>query len=110
MTRATLYINRDADDNLYVRYLNWNGNRWNWNYNWLDNDWNDSNPAALLATFFISLPAACWESFVYEVAHSNRRAFGQFRQSLEIEKDIFYYPTICFPTISLAESLECLLF
>jgi len=31
---------------LYVRYLYWNDDRWNWNYNWLDNDFNDNNPAA----------------------------------------------------------------
>ena len=41
---------RNADGNLYVRYLYWNGDRWNWNYNWLDNDWNDNNPAAVSAT------------------------------------------------------------
>ena len=37
---------RNANGNLYVEYLYWNGNRWNWNYNWLDNDWNSNNPAA----------------------------------------------------------------
>jgi hypothetical protein len=42
---------RDADGNLYVRYLNWNGDRWDWNYNWLDNDWNENNPSAVSATF-----------------------------------------------------------
>ena len=47
--------NRNSDGNLYVRYLYWNGDRWNWNYNWLDNDFNDNNPAALSATLFISL-------------------------------------------------------
>ena len=47
--------NRNSDGNLYVRYLYWNGDRWNWNYNWLDNDWNADNPSAALATFFISL-------------------------------------------------------
>jgi hypothetical protein len=48
--------NRNSDGNLYVRYLNWDGDRWNWNYNWLDNDWNDDNPAALLANIFVPLP------------------------------------------------------
>lgn len=37
---------RNANGNLYVEYPYWNGNRWNWNYNWLDNDWNDNEPAA----------------------------------------------------------------
>ena len=45
---------RNSDGNLYVRYLYWNDDRWNWNNNWLDNDWNDDNPAALRATLFIS--------------------------------------------------------
>ena len=42
--------NRNSDGNLYVRYLYWNGDRWNWNDNWLDNDWNDDNPVALRAS------------------------------------------------------------
>ena len=50
-----LYANRDSDGNLYVRFLYFNDGAWNRNYNWLDNDWNDNNPAALLATYFISL-------------------------------------------------------
>lgn len=48
--------NRNSDGNLYVRYLYWNDDRWNWNYNWLDNDWNVNNPAALRAIRFASLP------------------------------------------------------
>lgn len=57
---------RSADDNLYVRYLNWNGGRWDWNYNWLDNDFKDNNPAAVSATLFISL-LLLLESFVYSL-------------------------------------------
>jgi hypothetical protein len=46
-----------GDDNLYVRYINWNGDRWYTNYNWLDNDWNSNNPAAVLSrnSFHFSL-------------------------------------------------------
>ena len=44
-TEGVLHI-RNSDGNLYVRCLNWNGNRWNWNYNWLDNNFNCNNPAA----------------------------------------------------------------
>ena len=55
--------NRNRDGNLYVRYLIWNGDRWNSNFNWLDNDWNDNNPAAVDATFFISHPASAGSSF-----------------------------------------------
>ena len=68
--------NRDSDGYLYVRYLYFDDGTWNRNYNWLDNDWNGDNPAALLATYFISLPAR-WESFVFATGHSSRRAFCQ---------------------------------
>lgn len=44
---------RNSDGYLCVRYLNWNGAKWNWNNNWLDNDFNSDNPAAL-ATLSIS--------------------------------------------------------
>ena len=44
---------RNANGNLYVKYLYWNGSRWNWNYNWLDNDWNSNNPAASLANLIV---------------------------------------------------------
>ncbi len=64
-TDDTPYANRDSDGNLYVRYLYFNDGRWNSNYNWLDNDWNSDNPAALRAILFISLLAVCGESFVY---------------------------------------------
>ncbi len=56
---------RNGDDNLYVRYLYWNGDRWNWNYNWLDNDWNSNNPALVRATILISLSTLRRESFVF---------------------------------------------
>jgi hypothetical protein len=47
---------RNRDGNLYVRYLYWNGDRWNWSNNWLDNDWNGNNPVALRATLFAFSP------------------------------------------------------
>lgn len=56
--------NRNSDDNLYVRCLYWNDGQWNWSNNWLSNDFNGNNPAALLATLFISLLTISWESFV----------------------------------------------
>lgn len=46
---------RNSNGNRYVLYLYWNEGKWNWNYNWLDNDWNASNPSAVSATRFISL-------------------------------------------------------
>lgn len=58
------YANRDANGNRYVRYLYFSDGAWRSNYNWLENDWNDNNPAALRATRFISLLAFLRESFV----------------------------------------------
>jgi hypothetical protein len=49
-------ILRNPNGNRYVLYLYWNDGRWNWNANWLENDWNVNNPSAVLATLFISLP------------------------------------------------------
>ena len=46
---------RNPNGNRYVLYLYWNDGQWNWNYNWLENDWNVNNPSAVLATIFISL-------------------------------------------------------
>ena len=43
-------ILRNPNGNRYVLYLIWNGNEWNWNYNWLDNDWNADNLSAGVAT------------------------------------------------------------
>lgn len=41
-------IFRDADGSLCVEYLFWDDDRWNWYCHWLDNDWNDGEPAASL--------------------------------------------------------------
>lgn len=46
--------NRNPDGNLYVRYLHWNGDEWDWNDNWLDNQWDDDNPAVLRNYFHFS--------------------------------------------------------
>jgi len=45
--------NRD-DRNLNVPYLYVNGDKVVLNWNWLDNDWNDYEPAVRFATRFIS--------------------------------------------------------
>jgi hypothetical protein len=42
---GTIY--RDVGGNLYVRYLYWRGDHWDWNFDWLGNDWNVSNPAVV---------------------------------------------------------------
>lgn len=71
-------ILRNPNGNRYVLYLYFNDGRWNWNYNWLDNDWNAQNPSAVLATLFISLPVS--GSFVLISGRTIRPAFCQFRQ------------------------------
>ena len=53
---TALFMYRNRDGNLYVRYLNWSDDRWYSNYNWLENHWNSSNPAASLTTLLVSLP------------------------------------------------------
>ena len=43
---------RNSNGDRYVLYLYWNDGKWDWNYNWLDNDFNVNNPSAVLATAF----------------------------------------------------------
>ena len=45
---GTIY--RDSGGYLYVRYLCWGGGSWDWDYDWLDNDWYGYYPAAVLAS------------------------------------------------------------
>lgn len=45
---GTIY--RSARGDLYVRYLCWSGDRWNWNYYWLGHGWDVRNPAAVSAS------------------------------------------------------------
>ncbi len=42
---GTIY--RLSDGRLCVRYLIWNGSEWDWSYDWLDDDFNSGDPAAL---------------------------------------------------------------
>ena len=42
---GTIY--RDSFGALCVRYLGWNGSSWSWGYNWLDDNFDSDNPAAL---------------------------------------------------------------
>jgi len=53
MTSCTFLRNPNGNRN--VLYFYRNDDKWNWNYNWLDNDWNADNLSAGLATHFISL-------------------------------------------------------
>jgi hypothetical protein len=55
---------RNPNGNRYALYLyRYDDGRWNWGYNWLDNDRNVGNPSLVLATLFISFPTSCRESF-----------------------------------------------
>ena len=45
---GTVYRNRDGG--LYVRFLCWSDDGWDWGYSWLGNDWDGSNPAAVRAS------------------------------------------------------------
>jgi hypothetical protein len=43
-------IIRDSGGNRGALCLGWDGSEWHWNYDSLDNDWNDSNPSLVLAS------------------------------------------------------------
>src|SRR3989344_7772860 len=45
VVQTASHTNRNRDGNLYVRYLYWNDDRWDWGNNWLDNDWSGYDPA-----------------------------------------------------------------
>jgi len=49
---SCIFVQND-DGNLNVPYLIENDGQVNLNWNWLDNNWNVSNPALRLATLFI---------------------------------------------------------
>ena len=56
--KAFCTIVQNRDGNLNVPYLIENDGEVVVNWNWLDNDWNDNNPAARFATRFTSHPAS----------------------------------------------------
>ena len=45
---GTIY--RNSDGYLYVRFLYWHGGAWDWSYVWLDRNFGDLDPAAVLAS------------------------------------------------------------
>jgi len=100
VVQTAFYTFRNSADNLYVRCLYFNDGEWRWDYNWLDNDWNDNNPAVLLATLFIS-PLIYWRSFVLARLnyHSILPTFFQFRLIFQKFGCICYYPKILFPIV-----------
>lgn len=42
---GTIY--RHSSGRLYVRYLRWRGDEWDWGFDWLGLHWDDNNPALL---------------------------------------------------------------
>ena len=103
--RRHIAHNRDTDGNLYVRYLYWNGTRWNWNYNWLDNDWNDNNPALVPEILFI-LPLLFRRKFSFLVqfslvVHTSHLYLCHTHQVFLKVLYIFYRLWILSPTIQL---------
>lgn len=41
---------RNSNGHWNVPYVNWDGDKWNRNANWLDNDWNSNYRVVLLVT------------------------------------------------------------
>ena len=95
-TDGILYDLRNPNGNRYVLYLYWNDGKWQWNYNWLENDWNANNLSALLATLFVS-PPFVRGSFVWKAGHSIRQASDRPRLFLLKEQCIFCYQATSFP-------------
>ena len=87
---------RNADGNLYVRYLNWNGDRWDWSYNWLDNDWNDNNPAAVSAILSF-LSSFGGRVLFCELTHPATEISTDFFQLYRKRDILFIVERFCFP-------------
>lgn len=54
MVSRTILRNPNGNHNSLYLYRKDDGS-WHWNYNWLDNNRNASNPALVIATLIISL-------------------------------------------------------
>src|SRR3989338_2397820 len=61
-----------------IPYLNWSGERWYLNFNWLENDWNSNDRLLCLRYSLHSLPIISGE-FVFQRFLSNCPAFYQLR-------------------------------
>ena len=77
MANYTFVLN--GNGNLNVPYLYENDDKVVLNWNWLNNDWNDNNPALRFANLFIS-PPLCWGSFVLITDYSIPQDFFLFYQ------------------------------
>jgi len=71
MVPRTILRSPNGNRNVLYFYRNDDG-KWNWNYNWLNNDWSADNPSACLATSFVSplaiylLGEFCFESWPFQ--------------------------------------------
>lgn len=77
--KASCTFVRNRNGNLNVPYLIENGDQVKLNWNWLDNNWNDNNPALRFATLFVSKPRvfSVGLGFVSLFVHTSRPAFSQ---------------------------------
>ncbi len=74
---------QNRNGNLYVPYLYENDDKVMLNWHWLDNDWNDNNPAARFASLFISLPSIrCLVEFSFSVVLASHQAYDRLHQSV----------------------------
>jgi hypothetical protein len=101
VAQAALYtILRNPNGNRYVLYLYWNGGKWNWNYNWLDNDHGVGNPSAGLANLFISLQSIFffgWRVLFCKLPVPSAEHFASLIQ-LYGKSDVFFIiQRFCFP-------------
>ena len=79
--QKTLYtILRNPNSNRYVLYLYWNDGKWRWNYNWLDNDWNDYNPSAVCPPVSSFLSRFCGRVLFYNLIMPTAKLAADFRK------------------------------
>ncbi len=86
------------DGNRKVLYLNRNDSEWNWNYNWLENDWNADNRSASLATIPISPLYFYQRSFVLRFDCAIHPTGGLLRRGGRKAPHIFCRPMTGVPT------------
>lgn len=80
---------RNSDGNLYVPYLNWNGDAWVVNFNRLDNDWNDNDRLVSCQSLRSLL---VWESFLLTVFHPSANHSSNFcKLCANLRKDVCIY-------------------
>ncbi len=99
MVLHTILLDPNGYRDVLYLYRNDDG-RWNWNYNWLENDWNANHRSTSLATHFISPLISCRRSFVLEADYATHRTCVLLPQVVEIARRTFWYQVILFPTQS----------